>query len=102
MSVERSSNSAANFRAGGIAMKSTFVVLLTAALISVAQAQTDSSEAARRLKAAMNAELVSGDLNTAIKEYTTIAAKYGKTDRATAAMALVHEAEAYQKLGDAQ
>lgn len=88
---------AARWRAGA-----SRVVLLTVALASVALAQTDSSEAARRLKAAMNAELVSGDLNTAIKEYTAIAAKYEKTDRATAAMALVREAEAYQKLGDAQ
>ncbi|MBL8294245.1 MAG: PD40 domain-containing protein [Bryobacterales bacterium] len=78
-------------------MKSILIGALTAVLAAGAQ----SSEAERQLKAAMNAEMMNGDLQAAIKQYGDIAAKY-KTDRAVAAMALVRMAEAYQKKGDAQ
>jgi len=54
------------------------------------------------LQAAIRQESVNGDLKAAIKQYASVAAKYAKRDRATAAMALVHEAQTYQKLGDAQ
>lgn len=83
-------------------MKRYCILVLATALAAVAVAQTGTSDAARQLKAAVNEELVNGDLNSAIKQYAAIAAKYAKTDRPTAAMALVHEAEAYQKLGDAE
>ena len=54
------------------------------------------------LQKAIRKEQVEGDIRGAIQQYAAVAAKYAKTDRATAAMALVHEAQAYQKLGDAQ
>ena len=53
------------------------------------------------MQAAMKKELVDGDLNGAIKQYAEIVAKY-KNDRAVTAMALVHMAECYQKMGDAE
>jgi len=76
-------------------MKSILIGMLAALLTAGAE----SNEAERQLKAVMNAELVNGDLRTAIKQYGEIAAKY-KNDRAVAAMALVRMAEAYQKMGD--
>ncbi|MCC6393507.1 MAG: PD40 domain-containing protein [Bryobacterales bacterium] len=79
-------------------MKSILIGTLAAILAAGAQ----SNEAERQLKAAMNAELVNGDLKTAIKQYGEIAAKYAKTDRSVAATALVHMAECYQKLGNAE
>jgi Tol biopolymer transport system component len=54
------------------------------------------------LQAAIRTETVDGDLQAAIKRYNEIVSKYGKTDRAVAAQALVHVAECYQKLGSAQ
>src|ERR1044071_2132696 len=53
------------------------------------------------MQTAMKKELVDGDLNGAIRQYAAIAAKY-KNDRAVTAMALVHMAECYQKMGDAE
>jgi lipopolysaccharide biosynthesis regulator YciM len=76
-------------------MKSIVVGIMAALL--AASAQTE--EAARQLKVARNAELVDGDLHAAIKQYSGIVAKYVKTDRGVTAMALVHMAECYQKLG---
>lgn len=78
-------------------MKSIFVGTL--ALVLAAGAQ--SNEAERQLRAAMNAELVNGDLKAAIRQYGDIAVKY-KNDRAVAAKALVKMAEAYQKMGDTE
>jgi Tol biopolymer transport system component len=53
------------------------------------------------LQAAMRSETVDGDLKGAIKQYGAIVAKYTK-DRAVSAMALVHMAECYQKMGDSE
>src|ERR1700688_1739080 len=53
------------------------------------------------LQAAIRKESIDGDLNSAIKMYKAIAAKY-KSDRAVTAQALVQMAGCYQKLGDAQ
>lgn len=78
-------------------MKSILIGTLAAMLAAGAQ----SNEAERQLKAAVNAELVNGDLKTAIKQYGEISAKY-KNDRAVAAMALVRMADAYQKIGSAE
>jgi Tol biopolymer transport system component len=75
--------------------------ILIGTLAAVLAAGPQSNEGERQLKAAMNAELVNGDLKTAIKQYGEIAARY-KNDRAVAAMALVRMAEAYQKLGVAE
>lgn len=63
----------------------------------------DSAQPANvMLEAAHKKEVVDGDLNAAIKQYSAIVAKYAKTDRAASAMALVHMAECHQKLGDAE
>src|SRR5215472_2522123 len=77
-------------------MKSILIGTLVAILASGAQ----STDAERQLKAAMNAELVNGDLKAAIRQYGEIAAKYARADRSVAATALVHMAECYQKLGN--
>ena len=53
----------------------------------------------RQFKAAMNTELVSGDLKAAIEQYRKVA---DGSNRALAAQALLRMAECYQKLGDAQ
>jgi Tol biopolymer transport system component len=70
--------------------------LLVAALSFGAQKQ-DSAE--RQLKAAMNMELVDGNLKGAIEQYKKIAQN---SNRTIAAQALLHMAECYQKLGDAE
>ncbi|HUS07824.1 MAG TPA: hypothetical protein VMZ52_16080 [Bryobacteraceae bacterium] len=75
--------------------------ILIGTLAAILAAGTQSNEAERQLKAAMNAELVNGDLKTAIKQYGEIAAKY-KDDRAVVAMALMRMAECYQKMGNAE
>lgn len=72
-------------------------IILGLGLAALLFAQADVA-----LQKAIRTELVQGDIRGAIKQYADIAAKYAKTDRATAAMALVHEAQAYQKLGDAE
>ena len=72
------------------------VVLLAGAVTAQQKRQQDID-----LQAAIRTETVDGDLNRAIKQYGAIAAKY-KADRAVTATALVHMAECYQKLGDAE
>jgi Tol biopolymer transport system component len=52
-------------------------------------------------KAAMDREVIDGDLKGAIEEYKKVVAAAG-SNRALAAQALLKIAEAYQKLGDAQ
>src|SRR6185436_5335721 len=51
------------------------------------------------LRAAMETETVKGDLKGAIEQYRKIAQG---SDRAIAAQALIHMAECYQKMGDAE
>jgi len=86
-------------------MKRYIVVVFAAAaslvLIVPAGAQK-SSEADTLLAAAQQKETLEGDPNAAIKQYSAIVSKFAKTDRAITAMALVHIAECYQKIGDAQ
>src|ERR1051326_8671103 len=53
------------------------------------------------LKTAQHIAEVEGDLNGAIKAYSSIVAKY-KSDRAVAAIALMRMAECYQKMGKAE
>jgi Tol biopolymer transport system component len=53
------------------------------------------------LQAAIRTETVDGDLNGAIKQYSAIVSKY-TADRAITATALVHMAECYHKMGDAE
>ena len=79
-------------------MKRIAIAIVAAALLAGAQSRDD---AGRLLKAAHNTELVDGDLNGAIKQYSAIVSKY-KSDRAVVATALVRLAECYQKMGDAE
>ena len=72
------------------------VVLLAGAVTAQQRRQQDID-----LQAAIRTETVDGDLNAAIKQYGAIASKY-KAHRAVVATALVHMAQCYQKLGDAQ
>ena len=53
------------------------------------------------LQRAIQKETVTGDLKAAIEEYKKIVARAG-SNRGVAAKALVHMAEAYQKMGDAE
>jgi Tol biopolymer transport system component len=77
----------------GIGLSAT---LLAAALAFGAQKQDDAE---RQLKAAMNTELVDGNLKAAIEQYKKVAES---RNRAVAVEALVHMAECYQKLGDSE
>src|SRR5438876_55191 len=72
------------------------VVLLASGVIAQQKRQQDID-----LQAAIRTETVDGDLNGAIKRYESIVSKYN-SDHAVAATALVHMAECYQKLGDAE
>jgi Tol biopolymer transport system component len=54
------------------------------------------------LRAAVETETVRGDLQGAIEQYKRVVETHGRTDRASAAQALLRMAEAYQRLGDAQ
>jgi Tol biopolymer transport system component len=69
------------------------------ALMMLASIAPSAQETERLLKAAMNTELVDGDLKAAIAQYEKVVAS---GNRALAAKALVRMAECYQKLGDAE
>ena len=72
------------------------IVLLVAGAVTQERRPQDMA-----LQAAIRTETVDGDLEKAIKQFGEIADKY-KSDRTTAATALVHMAGCYQKRGDAQ
>jgi Tol biopolymer transport system component len=76
-----------------------FATVLAAAL--AVQSAPGDDRADVLLQAAMKTETVDGDLKGAIKLYGVIATRY-KSDRAVAAKALVHMAECYRKMGDAE
>jgi len=73
------------------------VIGILAAVLSAGAQKTDDAE--RLLKAAMNTELVDGNLQAAIEQYRKVAQS---GHRGVAAQALIHMAECYQKLGDAE
>ena len=83
-------------------MKRALLVLASAALLfTTAQArQTSKDDAERLLKAAQNTEVVDGNPRAAIKQYQAIVARFSKTERGTAATALLRMADCYRKLGD--
>ena len=84
-------------------MRIRFVGLLiafAAALTLAAAAQTRPAQT--MLEAAKKTEVVDRDVKGAIQQYQLIVDKYGKTDPAAAAKALLGMAECYQKLGDVQ
>ena len=74
------------------------VVAVAASAIAAAPAQAPQNPE-RLLKAAMNTELVDGNLKAAIEQYKKVVES---GNRPLAAQALLHIAECYQKLGDAQ
>jgi Tol biopolymer transport system component len=75
---------------------------LIAALATLSAGPAAQTNAARtQMEAARKAEIVDGDLKRAIAQYSAIIDKF-KADRAVVADALVHMAECYQKLGDAE
>ena len=75
--------------------------LILATVLAAAMSVRGDDKADVLLQAAMKKETVDGDLNGAIKQYGAIVAKY-KSDRAVTAMALVHMAECYQKMGNSE
>src|SRR5262245_14393474 len=70
--------------------------LLTLSAIGAQQ----RSGAAAALEAAKQREILSGELNAAIKQYDAIAKQYSKTDPGVAAMALIRMAESYARLNN--
>jgi Tol biopolymer transport system component len=85
----------------GLAVQKTFQFVITAILGSGFLLAQAPRTAEVELKAAQQKADVEGDLNGAIKQYSAIIAKH-KNDRAVTATALVHMAECYQKMGDAE
>jgi len=83
------------------ATRTTLVLLSTVLLLAAGLAAQKPDSAQALLRAATDKAVVDGDLNGAIKQYQTIVDKF-RTDRAVVATALVHMAECYQKLGDAE
>src|SRR5438552_5843814 len=76
------------------------IVIALAALFAVSGMLAQTSRTAEvQFKAAQHKEQVEGDLKGAIEQYKKLAEN---KDRAIAAKALIHMAECYQKLGDAQ
>src|SRR5690348_17111567 len=74
------------------------LAVAVAASLAAAHAQ-GAQDAERLLKVAMNTELVDGNLKAAIDQYQKVVQS---GNRRLAAQALLHIAECYQKLGDAQ
>ena len=74
--------------------------LIAAFLIAPASAQK-SDRAEVLFESARQKEMLEGNLESAIKQYKEVVAKYG-SNRAIAAKALVRMGECYEKLGDAE
>lgn len=72
-------------------------VVLATGIVPAGAGQAQDAE--RLLKAAVNTEMVDGNLNAAIEQYKKVAQS---SNRVLAAQALVRMADCYQKLGDAQ
>jgi Tol biopolymer transport system component len=83
---------------GSSLLVAVFVALAVLATGSGAQ-QKESGQAV--LRAAIDKETIDGNIRAAISEYRAIAARFAQSDRAVAAQALLHLAQAQQKLGDA-
>jgi hypothetical protein len=81
--------------------RKTAAFALAALLVAAAGVAQQRRQQDIDLQAAIRTETVDGNLNAAIKQYAAIVAKY-KSDRAVTAMALVHLAGAYRKMGDGE
>jgi Tol biopolymer transport system component len=75
------------------------ITLAIVIAIAMASATPGAQDAERLFKAAMNTELVEGNLRSAIEQYRKVAEN---APRPLAAQALLRMAESYQKLGDAE
>src|SRR5687768_2829965 len=95
--MERFSNAARSLAAGGSPMKRIALMFLT--LVVIAAAAPRAQDVDKLFKAAMNTELVDGNLQAAIEQYKKVVQT---GSRALAAQALLRMAECYQKLGDAE
>ena len=82
-------------------MRAKVGAFFTALLLSSVLIGQQNKQAEIDLQAAIRTQNVKGDLKAAIKQYEAIVSKYSK-DRAVAAQALLHMAECYDKLGDAE
>lgn len=78
-------------------MKKTILAVLIG--FAMASASPGAQDAERLFKAAMNTELVEGNLRAAIEQYRKVAES---APRPLAAQALLRMAESYQKLGDVE
>ena len=76
--------------------RTALTVLASLLILACGLAAQRSDSAQALLRAAIDTEVVAGDLNAAIKQYQAIVAQYGKTDRAIAARALIAMAECYR------
>jgi Tol biopolymer transport system component len=86
----------------GFTMRKIFSIAIAAVMgagLLLAQA---ARTAEVELKSAGHKAEVEGDLKGAIQQYGAIVAKYAKSNRSVAAMALVRMAECYQKMGDGE
>lgn len=81
------------------AKRTSIILALLTTFTLLAAAQTGPVRVA--LESAKKKELVDGDLNAAIQQYKAVVSKYPR-ERAVVADALIHMAECYQKLGDAE
>ncbi|MFZ5928041.1 MAG: hypothetical protein ACOYX1_11395 [Acidobacteriota bacterium] len=81
--------------------RNTLAIAAMAVLLAAPLAAQKPAPAQAALKAAIDKELIDGDLKGAIALYEKTVAE-AKTDRATAAKALIRMAECHHKLGDAE
>ena len=79
----------------------TILALASVLLATSIPASQKSNQLEVELKAAMNKELVEGDLQGAIEQYRSIVARAG-ANRAVAAKALLQMGKCHEKLGDAE
>src|SRR6476659_6994949 len=75
-----------------------FVLSVALGAAGSAQRSVDDD---KQFQAALHKEMITGDLRAAIEEYRKVSSRPG-VGRELAATALLHMAECYQKLGDAQ
>jgi Tol biopolymer transport system component len=82
-------------------MKRTGLVLACVLLAGGGMIAQQTKQAEIDLQAAIRTETVNGDLKGAIRQYENLISKYGK-NRPLVATALMHMADAYRKMGDAE
>ena len=94
-------HSDAILQAGGILMNNFKRTLVLTCILAVSGVAQRVSDAERDLEAAVNKEVVQGDVNNAIGLYRKILSRYG-SQREIAAKALFHLGQCHEKLGQAE